>query len=123
MAALGKKESVVEVPLQEHSYNEDEPPNCVNIFEEDTEVSRSDQESGDASSRRSGLLCGDERVWTPVLSVMVASLPALLFGCTLGFPSPVLLELMELDQEELRFDTLLSDLFSVSTAGNSGEPY
>ena len=59
--------------------------------------------------------CGEERIWATVLSVMIASLPALLFGCTLGFPSPVLLDLMELDQQEYRFDTLLSDLFSVST--------
>ena len=87
--------------------------NGVNICEERSEFSRSDQEFGDASSRRR-LLCGEERVWAPLLSVIVASLPALLFGCTLGFPSPVLLNLMELDREEFRFDTLLSDLFSVS---------
>ena len=80
---------------------------------EHSEFSRSGQEFRDASSRRR-LLCGEERVWAPLLSVMVASLPALLFGCTLGFPSPVLLNLTELDREEFRFDTLLSDLFSVS---------
>ena len=111
------KEESVEVSLQEHSYTGDELEKGVNICEEDTEVSRSDHshEFRDASSRsRRRSLCGEERVWSPVLSVMVASLPALLFGCTLGFPSPVLLDLMKLDQEKFRFDTLLSDLFSVS---------
>lgn len=62
--------------------------------------------------------CGNERIWAAVLSVVVASVPALLFGCTLGFPSPVLLELMEPDKQEFRFDTLLSDLFSVSLKYN-----
>lgn len=85
--------------------------NGVNNCEEHNQFSRSGQEFGDAPRRI--LLCGKERVWAPLLSVMVASLPALLFGCTLGFPSPVLLQLMELDREEIRFDTLLSDLFSV----------
>ena len=109
------KEESVEVSLQEHSYTGDELENDVNICEEDTEVSMSDHEFRDASSRsRRRLLCEEERVWSPVLSVMVASLPALLFGCTLGFPSPVLLDLMKLDEDEFRFDTLLSDIFSVS---------
>ena len=92
------------------SCNRDEAP-------EDAETSRSDHdEFQDTLSQRRRLpLCGDERIWAPVLSVMVvASLPALLFGCTLGFPSPVLLDLMESDKQEFRFDTLLSDLFSVS---------
>lgn len=69
----------------------------------------------DSSIDRRRFSCGgDERIWCAVLSVMVASIPALLFGCTLGFPSPVLLSLMELDRQEFRFDTFLSDLFSVS---------
>ena len=84
------------------------------MSEKDTLFSR----SGDASSRQK-LLCGEERVWSPVLSVMVASLPALLFGCTLGFPSPVLLDLMEQDQGEFRFDTVLSGLFSVSVVSEA----
>ena len=103
---------VAEESSQEHSCNRHEATNGVNICEHG-EFSWSGQELGDASSRRR-LLCGEERVWAPLLSVMVASLPALLFGCTLGFPSPVLLNLTELDREEFRFDTLLSDLFSVS---------
>jgi hypothetical protein len=93
---------------QEYSCSEREP-----ICEEHSEFVRSDLEFGDASPSRQRLLC-EERVWAPLLSVMVASLPALLFGCTLGFPSPVLFYLMELDREEIRFNTLLSDLFSVS---------
>ena len=60
-------------------------------------------------------LCGrKDRILTTVLSVLVASIPALLFGCTLGFPSPVLLDLMTPEQGDLQFDTFLSDLFSVS---------
>ena len=55
-----------------------------------------------------------ERWWTTLLAVLVSSLLAVLFGCSLGFPSPVLLELSELPDSELRFDVLLSDIFSVS---------
>ena len=103
---IADKEESVDDSSQEHSCNKHE-----SICEEHGE--RFDQEFGDAPPRRI-LLCGEERVWAPLLSVMVASLPALLFGCTLGFPSPVLLNLMELDREEIRFGTVLSDLFSVS---------
>ena len=106
---VADKEESVEDSLQEHSCNKHEP-----ICEEHGEFLRSDREFGDAPPSRRRLLCGEERVWAPLLSVMVASLPALLFGCTLGFPSPVLLNLMELDREEIRFGTFLSDLFSVS---------
>ena len=103
----------VEDSSRKHSCNRHEPTSGDNSCEEHSEFSSSGQEGGeDASGRR--LLCGEGRVWAPLLSVVVASLPALLFGCTLGFPSPVLLNLMELDREELRFGTLLSDLFSVS---------
>ena len=94
---------------QEHYYNKHKP-----ICEENGELLRRDWEFEDAPPPRRTLLCGEERVWAPLLSVMVVSLPALLFGCTLGFPSPVLLNLMELDRKEMRFGTLLSDLFSVS---------
>ena len=95
---------------QEHSCNKHKP-----ICDENGgELLRRDWEFEDAPPPRRKLLCGEERVWAPLLSVMVVSLPALLFGCTLGFPSPVLLNLMQLDREEMRFGTLLSDLFSVS---------
>ena len=106
---VADKEESIEDSLQEHFCDKHEP-----ICEEHREFLQSDREFGDAPPSRRRLLCGEERVWAPLLSVMVASLPALLFGCTLGFPSPVLLNLMELDREEIRFDTLLSDLFSVS---------
>ena len=106
---IADKEESVDDSSQEHSCNKHE-----SICEEHGEFLRFDQEFGDAPPPGRTLLCGEERVWAPLLSVMVASLPALLFGCTLGFPSPVLLNLMELDREEIRFGTVLSDLFSVS---------
>ena len=55
-----------------------------------------------------------ERIWTTVVFVTIASVPALLVGCTLGFPSIALLDLRELEErEEYKFNTLLSDIFGV----------
>ena len=55
-----------------------------------------------------------ERIWTTVLFVTIASIPALLVGCTLGFPSIALLDLTELEErEDYKFNTLLSDIFGV----------
>ena len=56
-----------------------------------------------------------ERLWTTVLFVNIASLPALLVGCTLAFPSIALLDLSELEERpDFRLSTLLSDVFGVS---------
>ena len=55
-----------------------------------------------------------QRLWTTVLFVMIASLPALLVGCTLAFPSIALLDLSELEErEDFKLSTLLSDVFGV----------
>ena len=57
---------------------------------------------------------GRERLWTTVLFVTIASLPALLVGCTLAFPSIALLDLSELEERpDHRLGTLLSDVFGV----------
>ena len=57
-----------------------------------------------------------ERLWTTVLFVTIASLPALLVGCTLAFPSIALLDLSELEERpDFRLSTLLSDVFGVRT--------
>lgn len=54
----------------------------------------------------------------PVITVafiLVASVPALLVGCTVGFPSAALLDLQQLEaRPEYKFDTVLSDVFAVS---------
>ena len=56
-----------------------------------------------------------ERLWTTVLFVTIASLPALLVGCTLAFPSIALLDLSELEErEDFKLSILLSDVFGVS---------
>ena len=56
-----------------------------------------------------------QRLWSIFLSAFVASLPALLVGCTLGFPSGALLDLVDLeDRPDFKFDTILSDVFGVS---------
>ena len=55
-----------------------------------------------------------ERLWTTVLFVTITSLPALLVGCTLAFPSIALLDLSELEErEDFKLSTLLSDVFGV----------
>jgi hypothetical protein len=57
-----------------------------------------------------------ERLWSTVLFVMIASLPALLVGCTLAFPSIALLDLSELEERpDYKLSTLLSDVFGVRT--------
>ena len=56
-----------------------------------------------------------ERVWMTALFVTISSLPALLVGCTLGFPSIALLDLRELEtRDDYKFNTILSDVFGVS---------
>ncbi len=56
-----------------------------------------------------------ERVWSSAVSSLIAAIPALLVGFTIGFPSPVLTELTadSVDQK-YKFDYLMSDLFAVS---------
>ncbi len=56
-----------------------------------------------------------ERVWTVFVSSIVVSLPALLVGCTLAFPSGALLDLTDLEpRKDFKFDNVLSDIFGVS---------
>ena len=56
-----------------------------------------------------------QRLWATFLSAVVASLPALLVGCTLGFPSGALLDLIDLeDRPDFKFNSILSDVFGVS---------
>ncbi len=54
------------------------------------------------------------RLWTMVYSVLTVCLLSLLAGVTLAFPSPVLVELLQLDDPQFRFDTQLADIFGVS---------
>ena len=57
-----------------------------------------------------------QRLWSTAVSAFVASIPALLVGYTIGFPSSALLDLTG-DEGDLpkdyQFTTLLSDLFAV----------
>lgn len=66
-------------------------------------------ESGKKSGQR-------ERKWTTALFVVISSIPALLVGCTLGFPSAALLDLTELEERpDFILNTVLSDVFGVSS--------
>jgi len=57
-----------------------------------------------------------QRLWSTAVSAFIASIPALLAGYTIGFPSSALLDLTG-DEGDLpkdfQFTTLLSDLFAV----------
>ena len=56
-----------------------------------------------------------QRLWTVVLSAIVACIPFLLVGCTLGFPSGALLDLTDLeDRPDYKLSRELADLFGVS---------
>ena len=55
-----------------------------------------------------------ERAWSTVLSTLVVCIMTFLMGCTLGYSSPVLLELESQEDPELRFDSVLAGLFGVS---------
>ncbi len=60
-----------------------------------------------------------ERIWSVFVSAMVVSLPALLVGCTLAFPSGALLDLTDLEpRKNFKFDSVLSDIFGVSSNMN-----
>ena len=54
-----------------------------------------------------------DRLWTTAISCIIASIPALLIGCTLGFPSVALFDLRALPPE-FRLSTVLLDVFIVS---------
>lgn len=55
------------------------------------------------------------RYWSTILSATVASIPALLVGCTLAFPSGALLDLVGLEERsDFKFDRALSNVFGVS---------
>ena len=59
--------------------------------------------------------CGHQLPLISVIFILVASVPALLVGCTVGFPSAALLDLQELEtRPQYKFDTILSDVFAVS---------
>lgn len=56
-----------------------------------------------------------KRRWTVVLSAVVACIPFILVGCTLGFPSGALLDLTDLeDRQEYKLTREQADLFGVS---------
>ena len=56
-----------------------------------------------------------QQVWGVFVSATVASLPAFLVGCTLGFSSSALLDLTDLERRpEYKFTITLSDTFGVS---------
>ena len=49
-----------------------------------------------------------------VFFILVASVPAMLVGCTVGFPSAALLDLQQLEtRPQFKLDTVLSDVFAV----------
>ena len=54
-----------------------------------------------------------DRVWATAVSCIIASIPALLTGCTLGFPSVALFDLRALPPE-FELSTILLNLFTVS---------
>ena len=57
--------------------------------------------------------CGHQLPLISVIFILVASAPALLVGCTVGFPSAALATCIDLQELETRpqykFDTVLSD--------------
>ena len=56
-----------------------------------------------------------QRLWTTVLSTIIVGLSFLLFGCTLGFPSGALLDLIVLEKRaEFKLTNDQADLFGVS---------
>lgn len=55
-----------------------------------------------------------QRYWTVILSAIVACIPFLLVGCTLGFPSGALLDLTDLEaRPDYKLSRELEDIFGV----------
>ena len=59
-------------------------------------------------------ICSGMRGWSTIYSVLTAALLSLIGGFTLGYSSPTLIELANLEDPELRFGNTLSDVFGVS---------
>lgn len=56
----------------------------------------------------------NQRIWTVILSAIVACIPFLLVGSTLGFPSGVLLDLADMEERpDFNLSTQLADVFGV----------
>ena len=73
------------------------------------EIEDADSAGGEKAKTR-----GSDRTWSVLVSTVVASIIALILGASLGYPSPVLLELQSLEDPERRFGPSLSGLFGVS---------
>lgn len=73
----------------------------------------SDSEEGDLNVKCK--LQEKERLWTTVMSTLVVCIMSFMMGCTLGYSSPVLLELESQEDPELRFNSFLSGLFGASS--------
>jgi hypothetical protein len=80
------------------------------------------EENGESRAAISVATSGNrsERFWPTAASTLVASIPALLIGYTVAFPSSALLVLMDgwregcLPGKDYQFSTELSDMFGVS---------
>ncbi len=85
-----------------------------------TATGREEVELGDINTAVNTVVAKNERrvrqrVWSTVLSAIVACIPFLLVGCTLGFPSGALLDLTELEpREQFKLTREQADLFGVS---------
>jgi hypothetical protein len=55
--------------------------------------------------------------WTVVYSVLTVCLASVLVGTTLAYSSPAVLELKQIEDPDLKFNTHLSGIFGVSSVG------
>ena len=60
--------------------------------------------------------CAGVRLWSTIYSVLTSAMLSFLVGITLAYSSPALLELTQLEHQDFRFGSTLSDIFGVSVA-------
>ena len=58
--------------------------------------------------------CAGVRLWSTIYSVLTSAILSFLVGITLSYSSPALLELTQLENQDFRFGSTLSDIFGVS---------
>ena len=80
-----------------------------------TEGNHSEIQSSNSEEVSEVPVKANQRIWTVILSAIVACIPFLLVGSTLGFPSGVLLDLADKMEErpDLNLSTQLADVFGV----------
>ena len=103
--------------FQEQNELSDGDPQAVSVTEGGTELTsvstdvKPEEQKSEKEIKKKPQQRG--RIWATAISCLIASIPALLTGCSLGFPSVSLFDLRALPPE-FELSTVLLDIYAVS---------